>query len=69
MVMGGAKGHLAVLEWSTKHLVTELQVRLYCRPSGYISSTACSARVLLAPFTGCCFSLACGRPGSRVPEE
>mmetsp|Transcript_37780 Transcript_37780/g.70924 ORF Transcript_37780/g.70924 Transcript_37780/m.70924 type:complete len:546 (-) Transcript_37780:283-1920(-) len=27
MVMGGAKGHLAVLEWSTKHLVTELQVK------------------------------------------
>lgn len=27
MVLGGAKGHLAVMEWSKAHLVTELQVK------------------------------------------
>jgi len=27
MVLGSAKGHLAVMEWSKAHLVTELQVK------------------------------------------
>jgi hypothetical protein len=27
MVLGGGKGHLAVMEWSKAHLVTELQVK------------------------------------------
>jgi U3 small nucleolar RNA-associated protein 7 len=27
MLLGGAKGHLAIMEWSRAHLVTEIQVR------------------------------------------
>lgn len=38
MLLGGAKGHLAMLDWQTKHLVCEVQVRETMRAVTFLQS-------------------------------